>query len=150
MKALTIVFFCSWKFALTFPMAIYIMKMSFIETILYTNLGGIAGLIFFTLLSNQLIIFWSKYISPRLNNEEEKKVRINKKRRRIIKLKNRYGLLGIVILNPIILSIPISSFLVSKYYGTSRKNLIWLFTGQFLWSIIYTITYTNFNFQHLI
>lgn len=45
----------TWKFAATSPVAIYLFKMSFSETILYTNIGGIIGIAVFTLFSKGLL-----------------------------------------------------------------------------------------------
>jgi hypothetical protein len=153
MKELTIVFFCSWKFALTFPVAVYGMKFSFFKTLIYTNLGGIAGILFFTYLSDILINLWLRYIkSKNYNFHKPDKPIFTKRRRRFIQIKTKYGFPGIVILNPIILSIPISSFLVVKYYGKRLKNVLWLFVGQISWSVFYTIFYffiyekTNWTF----
>lgn len=140
MKELTVIFFCSWKFALTFPLAIYSLNLSFSETLLYTNLGGIVGLIFFSYLSQGLLVFWQKHIQSRFITKGHKQ-NFTTKRRRFIYLKNKYGLPGIILLNPIILSIPISTFLVIKYFGLRTKHLLWLFSGQLIWSIIYTFFY---------
>lgn len=153
MKELTIIFFCSWKFALTFPVAVYGMKFSFLKTLIYTNLGGIAGILFFTYLSDIIINLWLKYIkSKNYNFGKSDKPIFTKRRRRFIQIKTKYGFPGIVILNPIILSIPISSFLVVKYYGKRLRNILWLFVGQVSWSVLYTIFYffiyekTNWTF----
>lgn len=141
MKELTVVFFCSWKFALTFPVAVYGMKMSFIETILYSNLGGLIGVIVFTYLSSQLLNFWNSIIRPKFHSSQSSKPIFTGSRRRFIKIKNNYGLAGIIILNPVILSIPISTFLIIKYYGLRKRYLAWLIAGQLVWSIVYSIFY---------
>ncbi len=136
MKALTVILFCSWKFAMTFPIAVYGFKMTFFETILYTNIGGVAGVLFFALLSNKLIEYWKNKVSKR----KKRKV-FTPTRRKIVKLRSRYGLWGIVILNPIIISIPVSTFLVSRYYGKQFTNYAWLILGQIGWSFVYTYFY---------
>ena len=141
MKELTIVFFCSWKFALTFPVAVYVMKMSFAETLFYTNLGGLVGIIVFAYLSTQIIQLWNTIIRPRVFKNKPVKPIFTKRSRKFIKIKNSYGFAGIVILNPIVLSIPISTFLVIKYYGLKKRYLAWLVAGQFTWSFIYTLFY---------
>ena len=41
----------SVKFAMTFPLAIMQFKFNFVETILWTNVGGILGIYFFAYLS---------------------------------------------------------------------------------------------------
>lgn len=140
MKELTVIFFCSWKFALTFPVAVYSMNLSLYETLLYTNIGGLLGLIIFAFLSEQLIKLWHIHVKPILRLRSSYQV-FTPKRRRFIHIKNNYGFPGIVILNPIILSIPISTFLVIKYFGKKTKYFLWLLFGQICWSIIYTVFY---------
>jgi hypothetical protein len=56
MKELTITGFCTWKFAATFPVDTYAVKMSVAETLIYTNIGGALGTIIFILLSDSLIL----------------------------------------------------------------------------------------------
>ncbi len=141
MKELVIILSCTWKFALTFPVAVYAMQMSFKETLIYTNLGGILGVLFFTFLSGIFIKGWNKYIRPGLEIGRRRRPVFTKRRRRFIQIKNKYGFIGIVILNPIVISIPISTFLVAKYYGKNKMNLVWLIAGQFGWSLIYTYFY---------
>lgn len=55
MKELVVILSSTWKFAATFPVAIYLFHMSFFETILYTNIGGLVGIIVFTMVSKGII-----------------------------------------------------------------------------------------------
>jgi hypothetical protein len=141
MKGLTIIFFCTFKFAATFPVAIYIAKMTPMETLIYTNTGGILGTLVFMYLSGFLIMMWNKYRPESLKRTRKKKQAFTARNRRIVRIKMKYGLMGIVILNPVLLSIPIGSFLMVKYYGLKIKNMLWLLAGQFLWSLIYVLFY---------
>lgn len=141
MNKLVIILSCTWKFALTFPVAVYAMRMNFRETLLYTNLGGILGVLFFTYLARFLIQAWQKFIAPRFSFRKQTKPVFTRKNRRLIGLKNRYGFAGIVILNPVIISIPISTFLVAKFYKHQKYSILWLIAGQFAWSLIYTFFY---------
>jgi hypothetical protein len=141
MKELSIIFFSSFKFAATFPVAIYIINMSPVETLLYTNTGGILGTFVFMYLSEYLIRLWNKYWPQSLRRKKKKKKVFTTGNRRIVRIKMRYGLWGIVILNPVLLSIPLGSFLMVKYYGLKMKNMLWLLAGQFSWSLIYILFY---------
>lgn len=143
MSKLFIILSSTWKFALTFPFAVYVSHMSFAETLLYTNIGGILGALFFTYLWGFLIKCWNIHLKPRLNYKRKESPVFTRKRRLFVKIKSKYGFPGIVILNPVILSIPISAFLISKYYGKNKLNLIWLIFGQFVWSLIYTYFYIH-------
>ena len=143
MKALTIIFFCSWKFAATFPIAVYAMHMSVVETLIYTNIGGILGAVISFYFSGFLIKMWNKYWPENLKFHRKESKIFSRRNRRFVYIKMKYGLPGIVILSPVILSIPLGAFLAAKYYGNRVKNIVWLIAGQILWSLIYTLFYTQ-------
>jgi hypothetical protein len=141
MRDITVMLFATWKFAAIFPVAIIAMKMPFAETMLCTNIGGILGVLAFTYFSKFLLIIWNKYYPKKWISLRKKRKLFNKRNRRIVNLKSKYGLLGIVLLSPILLSIPIGSFLVTKYYGAKPSNLIYLVMGQVVWSLLYCLFY---------
>jgi len=141
MKELIIILFCTWKFAAMFPVAIFAMKMSFFETIMYTNIGGAFGALIFTIFSDILIKTWNKYLQKKFKLHRKPKKVFTKRKRFLVKIKVKYGLTGIVVLTPLILSIPVGSFLIAKYYGRKKINIIWLISGQIAWSFIYTYLY---------
>ena len=143
MKGLTIIFFSTWKFAATFPIAIYAMRMTFTQTLIYTNIGGIIGTIVFVYFSDFLIKIWTHYWPEKLKLHRKTKKIFTGRNRRYVKIKRKYGFYGIAILSPVILSIPLGSFLAVKYYGIKLKNILILITGQVIWSFIYTIFYTQ-------
>jgi len=130
---------------MTFPIAIMQFKFSFVETILWTNLGGILGIYFFAFLSDKLIIWWNHTFRKRRiqshTRKKEKKV-FTKKNRRIIRIKQHYGLIGIAVSTPFLLSIPVGTFLVVRYYRASKVKFVWLIASNILWSVIYTLFYT--------
>jgi hypothetical protein len=119
------------------------MKMSVIETLFYTNLGGILGVVVFFYFWDLLIRMWKKYWPERFTIRRRKRKIFTKATRRIVRIKVKYGLPGIAILSPVILSIPIGAYLAAKYYGIRPKTIMILITGQIFWSVIYTIFYTQ-------
>ncbi len=141
MKTLTVVFFASWKFALTFPLAIYCMHMSMAETLIYLNVGGALGVLFFAFLSKQILHIWKKFIVHKLFPRKKNRPIITARNRKLVRYKNKYGLPGIIILNPLLLSIPVSTFLIIRFFGQRFRNLAWLIGGQFVWSLLYTFFY---------
>jgi len=130
---------------MTFPIAIMQFNFSTIETILWTNIGGILGIYFFAFLSDKVILWWKRTFrakKSRAKSERTEKKIFTKKNRRIIKIKQRYGLIGIALATPFLLSIPVGTFLLIRYYRTSRVKLIYLIGSNLIWSIIYTLFYT--------
>jgi hypothetical protein len=134
-QILLTILFSAFKFAMTFPLVIMQFEFSFVETILWTNVGGIVGIYFFAFLSGKLILWWNRTFNrPRRN----KKV-FTKRNRRIIRIKQQYGLVGIAVITPLLLSIPVGTFLVVRYYHSSRTKFLYLIASNLFWSVIYTV-----------
>ena len=144
MKEITVIFFCSWKFAATFPVAVLAMQMSFVETIVYSNIGGILGVVVFTYFSNLFIRIKNKYWPEKWKVSPKSKKVFSKRNRRLVTIKKKFGLPGIVVLTPVLLSIPVGAYLITKYYGIKGLNLVWLTVGNMGWSVIFTLFYTQF------
>lgn len=134
----------SVKFAMTFPLAVLQFNFGFAECILWTNLGGLLGIYFFAYLSDKLIIWWrNKFVvrrKPHKTEGQQKKV-FTKRNRRIVRIKQRYGLIGIALITPLLLSIPLGTFLMIRYYPRSRFGIVALICSNILWSVIYTAFY---------
>ncbi len=135
------------KFGMTFPLAIMEFRFGFFETVLWINVGGVAGIYFFAYLSDGLNRWLEKkirqYRKTRNNSfrkKNEKKV-FTKRNRRIIRIRQRFGLIGIAASAPILLSIPVGVFLVVRYYSNVRGRFLWLIAGNIIWSFIYTSFY---------
>ncbi len=56
----------------------------------------------------------------------------------MVRIKQKYGLIGIALSTPFLLSIPVGVFLVVRYYSASRTKFLYLIASNFLWSVIYT------------
>ena len=139
------ILFSSFKFAATFPLVILQFNFSFLETILWTNVGGIAGIYFFAFLSGKLISWWKRTfrVSHRdpVEKEGQTKKIFTKRKRRIVRIKQQYGLIGIAISTPFLLSIPVGVFLVVRYYRSSSIKFLYLIVSNVVWSVIYTAFY---------
>jgi len=136
------ILFSSFKFAATFPLVVIQFKFSFLETILWTNVGGIAGIYFFAFLSEKIILWWKRIFRRSTRKKPEyllkaKKI-FTKRNRRIVLIKQRYGLFGIAITTPLLLSIPLGVFLAVRYYHSSKTKYLYLIGSNLLWSVIYT------------
>lgn len=151
-KLLEVLFLSSFKFLFAPPLA-FKLGLTFFQTFLTTSVGGILGVLFFYYLSEGLIILWRKYFStiaswfishPNRRNfpylhlgslRRNKKKVFTFRNRTLAKIRTNYGLLGIIILTPVVLSIPLGSFLAARYYY-SLKTLCFLGISVFVWSII--------------
>ena len=104
-QILLTVLFSSFKFAATFPLVIIQFEFSFLETVFWTNVGGIAGIYFFAFLSEKLISWWKRTFrrSNRKILEDEQQVKkiFTRRNRRIVRTKMKYGLTGIALITGI-------------------------------------------------
>jgi len=125
----------SVKFAMTFPLAVLQFNFNFAETVLWTNVGGILGIYFFTYLSDKIIEWWKRTF-----RKKRKKI-FTKKNRRIVSVKQSYGLIGIALITPLLLSIPVGAFLMVRYYPRSKYKIAALIASNIIWSVIYTLFY---------
>ena len=129
----------SVKFAMTFPLAVLQFNFNFAETVLWTNVGGILGIYFFTYLSDKIMEWWKR------NFRKKRKKIFTKKNRRIVRIKQDYGLIGIALITPLLLSIPVGAFLMVRYYPRSKYKIVALLTSNIIWSVIYTLFYIFWN-----
>lgn len=143
------ILFSSFKFAATFPLVIIQFEFGFAETILWTNVGGLAGVYFFAFLSEKLIVWWRVVFrrSPgkSLQGRQKRRRVFTKRNRRIVSIKQKYGLFGIAVITPLLLSIPVGVFLVVRYYRFSRTKYLLLIGSNLIWSVIYTGFYMLLN-----
>jgi hypothetical protein len=55
----------------------------------------------------------------------------------MVRIKNKYGLVGIALLSPLIISLPIGVFLAMRYFKNKKKVFIYMLVGVTIWSLIY-------------
>ena len=142
MEEFVVVLFSSVKFAFVFPLAILKYKFSFFETILWTNIGAALGVVTFAYFSNLLSLVWFKIVQWLRNSNvlppaKDKKRFNSKKKRSYVKLK-KYGFYGLAIITPVIISIPIGSFLMMRFYPRRKRKIITLIISHVSWSFILT------------
>lgn len=161
MNILITILLSTFKFAMTFPLAILEFKFSFFETILWINIGGVIGIYFFAYLS-EAVNRWIQGLinkgrkkrgleekegnlqSKSYGGQRKKKI-FTKRNRRIVRIKQKYGLIGIALTTPLFLSIPIGVFLAVRYYPRSKTKYLYLIGSNVAWSFVYTSFYMFWN-----
>ncbi len=125
---------------------------SYLQTILVTSLGGLASFYFFYYLSGWLLKFYYKHIynyvhlkrkstmeylviSKSVNSPKTKRsfTFLNKT---IVRTRISFGITGIAVLTPVLLSIPLGAFLVNKYYRHNNMKFVYLSLSIFIWSCV--------------
>lgn len=153
LKIIQVFLLASVKYVLTFPVALLI-GLNFQQTLIAVTLGGIAGLFFFyhfsgfaikrfhhvkaflrrhlplpVRLKYRQLLVWRKAITGE---------RVFTRRNRfIVNFRQKFGLLGIVVLSPVILSLPIGAFLLNKYYSKHKLALPFMVLSILSWTAIF-------------
>jgi hypothetical protein len=132
---------------------------NYLQTVLLTTIGGIAGLLFFYYLSKWMMRIYFRIcpvVVSYFGGEEARKAlqesqcrkpdkkKFTRKNKTIVNIRKKYGLFGIIFLTPILLSIPIGAFLAQKYYSKKSHILVYLSLSVIMWSFFISSFYFLF------
>ncbi len=155
LKLLIIFVLSSVKFLLAPPLS-FGMGLSYIQTLASTSAGGIMGVILFFYLSRVIIGLYDKYVrkyvhagihslagrlqvkhlADRYFPLHRKKKVFTFQNRLFVRIRKNYGFFGIVLLTPVLLSIPIGTFLAARFYPKRKYTLLYLSASVIIWSFI--------------
>ena len=153
LKIIQVFLLATVKYVITFPFALLI-GLNFFQTLIAVTLGGIAGFFFFYHFSGFVISrvhhirnFLRRYvpISIRLKYRQLMAWRKNltgervfsRRNRFIVYFRSKFGLAGIIILSPVILSIPIGAFLLNKYYSKHKLARPYMVLSILSWTAVF-------------
>lgn len=173
-KILLIILLSSVKFVAGPPFAYFDDRydFTFFETVLYCVIGGMLGVWVFTFFSIeiQLVIQWLKkqlkkavkrpqIFSKPLATEENIVINYNlvpaqsaKKvfspgSRKFVKIWRKYGLFGVAFLTPVVISIPIGTFIANAFEDNKKKIFLYMFLSILFWSLFLT---SIFELYHVV
>ena len=110
---------------------------NFREAFIITTLGGIAGIIAFTFIGDAIAFGWKKLIGLFKRPSEEKSKKIfTRARKRAVRIKMRFGLLGLAITTPSLISIPVGTFVIHRFYKKKGRNILLLILSLLIWSAL--------------
>jgi hypothetical protein len=133
LKILTVFITCTFFFVkLGMPTAVIVFKFNFIKVFLVSCAGGITGNIIFTYLSASFLKWRHDYKVRK--DKFHKKIIFSKSTRRIIRIKQRFGLTGLAFITPLI-SQPIGAFFAEKFFKDKKKVILYLSVSVIFWSI---------------
>jgi hypothetical protein len=118
-------------------------KFTFSETLLVCGTGGICGSVAFSYLSEEIIILYEKYIYKRLFPNKKRKV-FSRQTRFLVRVKHYFGITGIAAISPLILSIPLGSFVAVRFFGHPKKTAIYMGASSVIWTVILYFVYNGF------
>lgn len=94
---------------------------------LIVMVGGLAGVFVFTYLGAVISKYLSKFHFFRIKFS---------KLRKFVKIKNSYGMLGLAIITPVIISIPVGCIISSSFEHDKKKIIRYQGLSIIIWSIV--------------
>lgn len=146
-RAIPVILLSMFKF-LPSPSLAVVLGFNFWETILITVPAGIAGVTFFYLISGFLMDRSRRKRILRMAKEGYRSPRqftsINKA---MIWVKHRFGIAGIALITPAIISIPVGSIIMAKFFKHDRRALPALIVSVVFWGLVLTFLSIKFNLR---
>ncbi len=121
------------------PTALLLFRGDFITFFLVCTAGGITGNVVFTYLSAAII--------KKIHAYRVKRHLIHKKpiftpfNRRVIKVKQRFGLFGIAAITPLLLSTPLGAFLAERFFKKKKKIIVYLSISVVFWELVFYLLF---------
>jgi len=92
--------------------------------------GGITGIVVYTFFGEKISIWWKSKRKP-------KPFSINKRKRILVKVKQDYGLAGIALLSPVIISIPVGCIISYSMSEDKFKIMRFQFVSLLIWTLVF-------------
>ena len=102
------------------------------KTIFVTTLGGFVGVFVFFNLGSRIVYFFPNFLKPK----NTKRKIFTRKNKFYVKLIRNYGLFGIAIFSPVLISIPVGSFLAARFFENQKTMALTVMcVAVLIWSI---------------
>lgn len=139
LAALTVIFTAMVKFLFA-GLVSYGMGHGFVETLLYMAIGGGVGMCLFYFAGRGMMEWFRLRYLRRSEARQEKglprKRVFTRTNRLIVRIKQRYGIIGLSAFAPPTLSIPVTAVLAAKYFRHERRTLPILLLSVLVWSVV--------------
>lgn len=175
----TFILISSVKFAFGIPFVSISERYTFnwLETTVYAIIGGMLGVIVFMYFSDAMLILWNRlrtyffrrkkmreelFSPPVADVEGNLKIRYDyvdhnppprkiftSRTRRIVRVWNRYGLIGLAAITPVFLSIPVGTFFIARLERNKKRILLYMFISIATWSVLLATLFHFTSFKRL-
>jgi len=102
--------------------------------------GGMIGVVAYDLLLMEILYFIKKK-----RGIDPTKFKVNKRMRRLVRFRNRFGLTGIALLTPILLQVPIGTILAGTIEQNSKKVFLYMFVSFSFYSVLFYLLFNYLN-----
>ncbi len=161
LRYLNVIAIASVKFFWATPYAFFF-QLNQMEAFVMIEFGGILGFLFFyaffSFLLKEIKLLWPLiyFITPPifkvrfeqwLIRRRKRKLTAKKFTRRnkmIASIRSRFGMPGILILTPVLLSIPVGALLGTKYFHHRKSFIFWMLLSIFIWGIVSVFVFGSF------
>ncbi len=177
-KILLVILLSSVKFIAGPPFAYgFNQKYDFniIESILYSIIGGMLGVVVFSYFSTHLFKFWhwlkfqfkkafrgkGIFSEPMVDYDEPFEVHytyveksrqrkiFSRRTRRFVRIWRRYGLIGVAFLTPVVFSIPIGTIVANSLVRNKKKIFVYMFLSVLFWSVVINMVFEVYQIRRV-
>jgi hypothetical protein len=135
LKLLSTFLMCSIFFGkVGVPASILYFEYNFVKFFFFSMTAAITGNIAFTYLSERIIKAIHAY-RVRRHTIHTKRI-FTRTTRRIIRVKNKFGLGGIAFIAPMFLSIPLGTFVAERFFRNKKKIILYFTVSEIFWALL--------------
>ncbi len=134
-EIISILLFASVKFFYAPPLALKL-GYSILDTSILLCIGGITGVLFFYFGGGAVSRYIGLLQKAWYKKEPKPKKKFTKLNKLIVRVRKKFGVTGIAIITPPIISIPIGCIIAYKLYSKKKSTIVYLISSVIIWSFI--------------
>ena len=105
---------------------------SYLNTVIVSSVGGVLGVFVFFNLGTRIVNFFPNFFKP----IKKKKRVFTKKNKFFVNVIRNYGLFGLSIFTPVLISIPVGAFLAARFFQNQKNTALLIMSiSVVLWSV---------------
>ena len=136
-KLVPIYLLCMVKFVVGVPALYAATKWGFLPLFLLSSVAGISGVVAFLFFETWLSKIWNQLKSRLVKPSAPKpQKRFTRRNRLLVKILRKYGLPGLAIITPTIISIPVGSILAGRLFPDHKKVMLHLSLSVIAWAAL--------------
>ncbi len=104
------------------------------EVCLYNTIGGFIGIVFFTYVYEGFKKLIYKLV-PKLEERKKSRPVFTKRKRRLVKFKQRFGLIGLAFISPTMISLPVGVIIANSFVSNKPKLFLYMTISVIAWTL---------------